>query len=115
MGDVNANTTASNNYATGDTAPAYRPTLDSDIIGDDIHADRGSMYDTTDQEVLPAGSNMRNPVIATRAGTANPVMTPEDGTANPVMPPEDGTANPVMPPENGTPNPVMPPESNRNS
>ncbi len=114
MGDMNANTTASNNYATGDTAPTYRPTLDSDIIGDDIDADRGSMYDTTDQEVLPEGSSMRNPVMPTRAGTANPVMPPRSGTPNPVMPSEDGPANPVMPPEDGTPNPVMPPESNRN-
>ncbi|MHB8599752.1 MAG: SRPBCC family protein [Ktedonobacteraceae bacterium] len=89
MGNTNANTDAGSSYATSDTAPTYRPTLDSDIIGGDTAGTTtGPTYNTTDQGVMPDGTGVRNPVMPPRTGTTNPVMPPESGTTNPVMPQE---------------------------
>ena len=78
MDDINAGTGAQGNYATSDTAPGYRPILDSDIIDGNVDANTPSTSYTTNQDVLPADT-----------GTRNPVMPPESGTTDPVMPPDE--------------------------
>lgn len=76
MDDSNAGTGAQSNYATSDTAPGYRPILDSDIIDGNVVANTPSTSNTTNQDV-PGGT-----------GPGNSAMPPETGTTDPVMPPE---------------------------
>jgi len=102
-GYANATTNPDNSGYSNDTS--YRPTLDQDIINDNVPPSG-----TGTGGVMPNESGMRNPVMPNRNDIANPVVPDRNDVTNPVVPNEGKVRNPVMPDEGGVSDPVMPPE-----
>nr|HET6901124.1 SRPBCC family protein [Ktedonobacteraceae bacterium] len=84
---------------------SYRPTLDQDIINDNVPPSG-----TGTGGIMPNESGMRNPVMPNRNDVTNPVVPNRNDVTNPVVPNEGKVRDPVMPDESDVSNPVMPPE-----
>ena len=100
---TNATTHPDNSGYSNDTS--YRPTLDQDIINDNVPPSG-----TGTGGIMPNESGMRNPVMPNRNDVTNPVVPNRNDVTNPVVPNEGKVRDPVMPDESDVSNPVMPPE-----